>query len=80
MRLLAAVKDEHFDRERAALPYAEAFRVNGLDGDQLDPHEAAARIEVSAVREQLETPFRIGASTKRSSRGRRSQTEFGNEE
>src|SRR6516162_7819204 len=50
---IAAVKDEHFDREGAALRYAEAFRDYGLDVDQLDPHEAAARIKVSAIREQL---------------------------
>jgi tetratricopeptide (TPR) repeat protein len=50
---MAAVKDEHFDRPGAALRYSEAFRDYGLDVDHLNPHEAAAGIEVSAVREQL---------------------------
>jgi tetratricopeptide (TPR) repeat protein len=50
---MAAVKDEHLVREGAALRYAEAFRDYGLDLDQLEPDKAAARIEVSAIREQL---------------------------
>jgi serine/threonine protein kinase/tetratricopeptide (TPR) repeat protein len=49
----AAVKDEHFDADGAILHYTEAFRTYGLDLDELEPDQAAARIEVSAIREQL---------------------------
>jgi serine/threonine protein kinase/tetratricopeptide (TPR) repeat protein len=49
----AAIKDEHFDLEGAALLYGEAFRDYGADVDKLDPEEAAARIKGSEIREQL---------------------------
>ncbi|HKB41637.1 MAG TPA: serine/threonine-protein kinase, partial [Gemmataceae bacterium] len=48
-----ALKDQQFDSKGAVLRYAEAFRNYGLDPDQLDPDKATARIEVSAIREQL---------------------------
>ncbi|MGH7173193.1 MAG: protein kinase domain-containing protein, partial [Gemmataceae bacterium] len=51
----AAVKDEHFDWAGADVQYGEAFRDYGLDVGQLGPGEAAARLEVSAIREQLVT-------------------------
>jgi serine/threonine protein kinase/Flp pilus assembly protein TadD/thiol-disulfide isomerase/thioredoxin len=51
----SAVKNKTFDWGEPALRYAEAFRDYGLDLDQLEPDKAAARIEVSAIREQLVT-------------------------
>jgi serine/threonine protein kinase len=48
-----AVKDDNFDRPREVLQYAEAFRDYGLDVGQLEPDEAAAAIDGSAIREQL---------------------------
>ncbi len=49
----AAVKDEEFDVKGTALRYGEAFRDYGVAVDKLDPEEAAARIKVSEIREQL---------------------------
>jgi tetratricopeptide (TPR) repeat protein len=51
----ATVKDGHFDWEEVALRYAAAFRDYGIEVGQLDPGEAAARIAVSEIREQLVT-------------------------
>jgi tetratricopeptide (TPR) repeat protein len=50
---MATVKDEHLSWEEFLLHYAKAFRNYGLDLDQLEPDRAVARIEGSAIREQL---------------------------
>jgi serine/threonine protein kinase/Flp pilus assembly protein TadD len=51
----ASIKDEVDDFAGAALSYKDAFRSYGLDLDQLEPDKFAARLEVSATREQLVT-------------------------
>ncbi len=50
----AWTKDGHLlDWEGTRRRYTDAFRDYGLDLDQLEPDQAAARIQVSAIRQQL---------------------------
>jgi tetratricopeptide (TPR) repeat protein len=49
----ASAKDGHFHNIGADPAYATAFRKYGVDVQNLDPQEAAARIGASAIREYL---------------------------
>jgi serine/threonine protein kinase/Flp pilus assembly protein TadD len=49
----AAVKGGHFDEDAAQAAYAKAFDWYGLDVDNLEPYEAAERIQERPIRAQL---------------------------
>src|SRR5262249_9587822 len=48
-----AVKDGHFDEEKALAAYADAFREYGLGPDTIDPREAGERIQARPIHRQL---------------------------
>ncbi len=64
-----AIKDDHFDDDRADDLYGQAFRDAGLDVESLPPAEAGARIRASTVAIELAAALDAWAALRTSVRG-----------